>query len=142
MINVVCNTGYQSHYQMINPSSATYNLQQTTISNFAAILKLSNKAYFMRIVCWQTILMKYHTLQSLSSAAVVIDTLRVKQTALVVNGGKMNKSAFIQQMVFITVALYQPSWWLKRYIHHRHIVSTIMVKTVYSSHSHCINYGC
>ena len=42
----------------------------------------------MRIVCWQTILMKYHTLfffkkyrkmsQNLSSAAVVIGTLRVK----------------------------------------------------------------
>ena len=40
----------------------------------------------MRIVCWQTILMKYHTLffqklgkilQNLSSAAVVIGTLRV-----------------------------------------------------------------
>ena len=41
----------------------------------------------MRIVCWQTILMKYHTLffskigkmsQNLSSAAVVIGPLRVK----------------------------------------------------------------
>ena len=41
----------------------------------------------MRIVCWQTILMKYHTLffrklgkmsQNLSSAAVVIGALRVK----------------------------------------------------------------
>ena len=41
----------------------------------------------MRIVCWQTILMKYHTLffsksgkmsQNLSSDAVVIGTLRVK----------------------------------------------------------------
>ena len=40
----------------------------------------------MRIVCWQTILMKYHTLffskmgnmsQNLSSAAVVIGALRV-----------------------------------------------------------------
>ena len=40
-----------------------YNLQQTTISNFAANLKITNKAcYFMRIVCWQTILVKYHTL--------------------------------------------------------------------------------
>ena len=43
----------------------------------------------MRIVCWQTILMKYHTLlfrklgkmsQNLSSAAVVIGALRVKMT--------------------------------------------------------------
>ena len=42
----------------------------------------------MRIVCWQMILMKYHTLfflklgkmsQNLSSAAVVIGTLRVKE---------------------------------------------------------------
>ena len=42
--------------------------------------------YFMRIVCWQTILMKYHTLffsknrkyvANLSSAAVVIGVLRV-----------------------------------------------------------------
>ena len=41
----------------------------------------------MRIVCWQTILMKYHTLffrkllkmsQNLSSAAVVIGSLKVK----------------------------------------------------------------
>ena len=41
----------------------------------------------MRIVCWQTILMKYHTkffskikkmMKNLSSAAVVIGTLRVK----------------------------------------------------------------
>ena len=41
----------------------------------------------MRIVCWHTILMKYHTLfflklgkmsQNLSSAAVVIGALRVK----------------------------------------------------------------
>ena len=42
----------------VNPESATYNLQQTTISNFAAFSKITNKAcYFMRIVCWQTILM-------------------------------------------------------------------------------------
>ena len=43
----------------------------------------------MRIVCWQTILMKYHTLfffgklekmlQNLSSAADVIGTLRIKK---------------------------------------------------------------
>ena len=42
----------------------------------------------MGIVCWQTILMKYHTLffsktktmsQNLSSAAVVIGTLRVRR---------------------------------------------------------------
>ena len=42
----------------------------------------------MRIICWQTILMKYHTLfffwklwkisENLSSAAVVIGSLRVK----------------------------------------------------------------
>ena len=57
-----------------------------TISNFAAFSKISNKEYFMRIACWQTILLKYHTLfcrklgkmlQNLSSAAVVIGTLRV-----------------------------------------------------------------
>ena len=37
-------------------------MQQTTFSNFAAFSKITNKAwYFMRIVCWQTILMKYHT---------------------------------------------------------------------------------
>ena len=34
-----------------------------TISNFAAFSKITNKAwYFMRIVCCQTIHMKYHTL--------------------------------------------------------------------------------
>ena len=32
--------------------SSTYNLQQTTISNFAAFSKITNKKlYFMRIVC-------------------------------------------------------------------------------------------
>ena len=45
----------------------------------------------MKIVCWQTILMKYHTLfllkigkvwQNLSSAAVVIGPLRVKTALL------------------------------------------------------------
>ena len=48
----------------------------------------------MRIVCWQTILMKYHTfklfffqklgkmLQNLSSAALVIGALRVKAMTL------------------------------------------------------------
>ena len=46
-----------------NPKMATYNLQQTTISNFAAFSKITNKEwYLMRIVCWQKILMKYHTL--------------------------------------------------------------------------------
>ena len=40
-----------------------YNLQQTTISSFAAFSKITNKEYYcMRIVCQQTILMKYHTL--------------------------------------------------------------------------------
>ena len=47
----------------------------------------------MRIVCWQTILMKYHTLffskirkdvQNLSSAAVVIGALRVKNKQLII----------------------------------------------------------
>ena len=43
--------------------SATYNLQQTTISNLAAFLEITIKVwYLMRIVCRQTILMKYHTL--------------------------------------------------------------------------------
>ena len=45
----------------------------------------------MRIVCWQTILMKYHylffpkfekMLQNLPSAAVVIGALRVKTTLI------------------------------------------------------------
>ena len=67
--------------------SATYYLQQTTISNFAALSKITNKAWcFMRILCWQTILMKYHALflqksgkisQNVLSAAVVILALRV-----------------------------------------------------------------
>ena len=29
---------------LVNPESATYNLQQTTISNFAAFSKITNKA--------------------------------------------------------------------------------------------------
>ena len=50
--------------QHFNPESATYNLQQTAIAKFAVFLKTkTNKAcYFMRIICWQTILMQYHTL--------------------------------------------------------------------------------
>ena len=57
------------------------------IYNFAAFSKFTNKErYFMRIVCWQTILMKYYSLfcrklrkisQKLSSAAVVTGALRV-----------------------------------------------------------------
>ena len=70
---------------MLNPLSANYYLQQTTISNLAAISKITNKAcYFMRIVCWQTILMKYHTLflsktrkDIAKSAAGVSGALRV-----------------------------------------------------------------
>ena len=66
----------------------TTNLQQTTISNVAAFSKMTNKAgYFTRIVCWQTILMKYHTLffskirkdvAKFWFATVVIGALRVK----------------------------------------------------------------
>ena len=38
-------------------------MQQTTISNFASFSKITNQAWnFMRIVCWQRIFMKYHTL--------------------------------------------------------------------------------
>ena len=49
----------------------------------------------MRIVCWQTILMEYHTLfflkirkdvENLSAAAVVIGTLRVKLENLCLSG--------------------------------------------------------
>ena len=53
------------------------------------LFKNNNQAwYFMRIVCQQTILMKYHTLFFSKSgedvaAAVVIGTLRVKRTVLV-----------------------------------------------------------
>ena len=56
-----CKNEIQMHFTIF--SSATYNLQQTTISNFAAFSKITTKAwYFMRIVCLQTILMKYHSL--------------------------------------------------------------------------------
>ena len=57
-------TNQTNKQRLINPKSATYNLQQTTNSNFAGFFsKITNKAwYFTRIVCWQTILMKYHTL--------------------------------------------------------------------------------
>ena len=38
-------------------------LQQTTLSNFVFFSKLTNNAwYFLRIICWQMILTKYHTL--------------------------------------------------------------------------------
>ena len=46
--------------------------------NFAAFSKIKDKAcYVMRIVCWQTILIKYHTFIFLLSAAFVIGALRV-----------------------------------------------------------------
>ena len=53
--------------EISHPRGRNFNqgrgLQQMTISNFAAVSKIANKVrYFMRIVCWQTILMKYHTL--------------------------------------------------------------------------------
>ena len=52
-----------SRWKCINPWSDTFNLQQMAISNVAAFSKITNKTwYFMRIVCWQAILMKYHTL--------------------------------------------------------------------------------
>ena len=66
----------------VDPKKSTYNLQQTTILNFAFLN--NKKAYFfMRIVCRQTIYIKYHALffrklgkmsQNLSSASVVTDT--------------------------------------------------------------------
>ena len=63
----------------LNPYSATDDNFK-----FLPLFQKNNKAwYFMRIVCWQTILMKYHTLfKSLSktwkdfAAAVVIGALR------------------------------------------------------------------
>ena len=63
----------------------------------------------MRIVCWQTILMKYHTLfffrnleknlQNLSSAAVVIDTLRVP--SIYAAGNIIQASGPIRRCLFI-----------------------------------------
>ena len=77
-----------------NPLSATYDLQQTTISNFAAFSKnKTNKVwYFMRIVCQQmdsadnsqekTYLIFFGKFGKMSKnlpyAAVVIGSLRVK----------------------------------------------------------------
>ena len=66
--------------------STTFNMQQTTALKFAIFSKITNMArYFMTIVCWQMILIKYHTffrklgmLQNLLSAAVMIGALRVK----------------------------------------------------------------
>ena len=46
----------------LNPESTTFNLQQATISNDVVFSIITNKArFFMRLVCWQGILMKYHT---------------------------------------------------------------------------------
>ena len=63
-------------------------MQQMTLSNFAAFSKIIDKAwYFMRIVCWQTILLKIipyffrkfgKMSENLSSAAVVSGALGVK----------------------------------------------------------------
>ena len=69
----------------------THKAPLMTISNCAAFSKIKKAWYFMKILCWlkitcwQTILMKYHTLfcrklgkmlQNLSFAAVVIGALR------------------------------------------------------------------
>ena len=65
----------------------------------------------MKIVCWQTIFMKYHTFfcqklgkmsQNLSSAAVVIGALRVRQSNLgksncVPNNGLIKKNYFLDK---------------------------------------------
>ena len=92
---------HNTHRFFKDPEPWRENLLQMTISNFAPFPKIANKAwYFMRIVCWQTILMKYHALflsktrkdvakytlflpkklekmsQNLLSAAVVIGALR------------------------------------------------------------------
>ena len=73
---------------------------QATISKFAPFSKITNKAwYFMRIVCWQTILMKYHILffqklgkmsQNLTSAAVVTGALRIKRACRYVSSIRNN----------------------------------------------------
>ena len=43
--------------------STRENIRLIARAPFAAFSKIINKAwYFMRIACWQTILMKYHTL--------------------------------------------------------------------------------
>ena len=62
--SIMCDQKHLLSGRCLISLSATYNLQQTTIVNFAAFSKITNKAwYFMRIVCWQQmILMKYHTL--------------------------------------------------------------------------------
>ena len=84
---------------MLNPLSATYNLKQTTISNFVAFSKITNKARcFMRMVCWQMILIKNHALffrrsGKISSAAVVIGALRVKIT----QHAKLNCRSFVSE---------------------------------------------
>ena len=71
--------------ESVNPLSATYNLQQTTISYFAAFSKVTNKArYSMRIVyshevsCLNFFRKLGKVSQNLSSAEVVIGALRVK----------------------------------------------------------------
>ena len=57
----------------VNLKSATYNLQQTTISNFAAFSKIANiLPYFFSKIRKDA--------QNLSSAAVVIGALRVKHS--------------------------------------------------------------
>ena len=50
------------YYVLRSSPILTYNLQQMTISNFAAFSKITDKAFFMRILCSQMILMKYYTL--------------------------------------------------------------------------------
>ena len=61
----------------IKQYGATYNLQQTIISNFAVFSIMANKAWcFMRISCCS---------QNLSPAAVVIGTLRAKDKYLALN---------------------------------------------------------
>ena len=61
----------------------------------------------MRIVCWQTILMKYHTLffrklgkmsQNVSSAAVVIGALRVKWQKGALTNNKMTRTDAAQHV--------------------------------------------
>ena len=88
-------------------------MQQTTISNFAAFSKITYKAYFMRIVCWQTILMEYHTLFFFERCCKICNLLQMwlalygliwyLWSILILCSKKVYQKLYLQKIVYFSI---------------------------------------
>ena len=125
----------------LNPKSASYNLQQRTISNLAAFSKITNKAwYLMRIVCQQTILMKYHTL-FLSPNALYVHTLLgcfvIFCTRLAVRGKWKLKVQVLFSSLWIIIILFFSSSLMSTWqsqIHYLQIATSLSLILHFQTH--------